>query len=140
MVARYASFLLQILLLLLKNWEIPWELKERFGFGVGSSARRALMWLQCQSFDPVMIHRMRSIERMLYHQILSDVTQRDKMEKSMQQEDTVDKEQSIRELVMPWLETELANDIRSGVFPKTNPAESFDKQWANHWGDSLCDE
>lgn len=133
LVCRYCTFLLQSLMLLLRNFQPPKLVENKFGSGVGTSARVALLVLQTTKMTPESMQNMRSIKRFLYARMLREGESRTDVESTLKEEWEAERESLLAQRIQKWLSDHLAPAILEGKFPKSNVRENMDLQWENHW-------
>ena len=135
MLARYCTFLLQMILLILRSWEPSGEVLMKFRKGCGTAARQALFWLQTTELHPACRHKMSTCKVHLYHQMLTDACNRDKMEATLKDEWMEDRAFNVKLKLRSLVEGDIADRIRNGDLPKTHIPSDFTKQWENEWED-----
>ena len=136
LLARYANFLLQSLLILVRVFEIPSELKNRFGEGRQTVPRYALFLCRTERLRNPAAVTLLSLERHLYARMLKDTDGgRGRIDEIMKEEWKRDRVQGVKDRIDTWIKEHVVQGIAEGRYPKTNLQHNVEKQWENHWED-----
>ena len=138
-VSRYANFLLQSCMLIARPFVTPQDLLVRFGEGLKSSARMALLMMRSFSMEGKAAINLQNVTRHLYSGCLKD------SESAVLVQDTVGKAwssdciQNLRERLDEFLEAHVGLGIVEGIYPKTNIQEDIQQQWDGCWQASIVE-
>ena len=134
LLARYASFLLQSLLMLLRVYEVPTLLKRKFGEGLMTVPRYALFFCRTQEMRNPAALRTLSLERNLYARMLHSAEGvAEAVDEVLKQEWEQDRINSMKDRIAAWIEEKFAPGIKTGLYPKTNVEYNMEEQWNDIW-------
>ena len=138
LLARYANFLLQSLLILVRVFEIPSVLKNTYGEGLLTVPRYALFLCRTDLLTNHAAQNLLSLERHLYARMRDE----SKGEGGPEQVDDVirdewkkDRAQAVKDRIATWIKEHLVRGFAEGRYPKINLERNFERQWDNHWED-----
>ena len=138
LLARYANFLLQSLMILVRVYEIPSNLKNTFGEGLLTVPRYALFL--CRT-DLLTNHAAQNL-LWLEHHLYARMRDESKGEGGPEQVNDVirdewkkDHAQAVKDRIATWIEENLIRGIAEARYPKTNLEHNLERQWENHWED-----
>ena len=132
-VARYANFLLQSVMLLVRVFQPPPDIATRFGQGLATSARMALLLMRSGELTNPAALRVRSLKRHLYGRMLAEQENRAVVEKVLETEWDEDRLSAVGERVDEYLENTIAPKIVAGALPKSNLVFDMEAQWSGVW-------
>ena len=136
LLARYASFLLQSLLILVRVFEIPSVLKNKFGEGLLTVPRYALFLCRTEALTNPAALRILSLERHLYARMIeTSEGGAEPVDEVLRNEWLQDRAQAVNDRIAAWIKEQLAPEIQDGRYPKTNLDYDLEKQWDDHWED-----
>ena len=134
LLARYASFLLQSLLILVRVFEIPSALKNKFGEGLLTVPRYALFFCRTDTLTNPAALRILNLERHLYARMIeTSEGVAEPMEDVLKNEWLQDRVNLVNDRIAGWIKEKLAPGIQSGLYPKTNMDYDLERQWDDHW-------
>ena len=139
LLARYANFLLQSLMNLMRVFEIPSKLKDTFGEGLLTVPRYALFFCRTDLLTNPAARSILSLERHLYARMRDESKGGDgpeHLDDVMRAEWKKHRAQAVKkDRIATWIEEHLLRGIAEGRYPKTNLEHNFERQWENHWED-----
>ena len=139
LLARYANFLLQSLMNLMRVFEIPSKLKDTFGEGLLTVPRYALFFCRTDLLTNPAARSILSPERHLYARMRDESKGGDgpeHLDDVMRAEWKKHRAQAVKkDRIATWIEEHLLRGIAEGRYPKTNLEHNFERQWENHWED-----
>ena len=139
LLARYANFLLQSLMNLMRVFEIPSKLKDTFGEGLLTVPRYALFFCRTDLLTNPAARSILSPERHLYARMRDESKGGDgpeHLDDVMRAEWKKHRAQAVKkDRIATWIEEHLLRGIAEGRYPKTNLEHNFERQWDNHWED-----
>ena len=138
LLARYANFLLQSLLILVRVFEIPSELKNRFGEGRQTVPRYALFLCRTDLLTNHAAQNLLSLERHLYARMRDESKGEggpEQVNDVIRDEWKKDHAQAVKDRIATWIEENLIRGIAEARYPKTNLEHNLERQWENHWED-----
>ena len=134
LLARYASFLLQSLLILVRVFEIPSLLKNKFGEGLLTVPRYALFFCRTDTLTNPAALRILSLERHLYARMIeTSEGVAEPMEDVLKNEWLQDRVNLVNDRIAAWIKEKIAPGIESGLYPKTNLDYDPERQWDDVW-------
>ena len=135
MIARYANFLLQSCMLIVRYFVTPKDVLQRFGEGLGSSARMALLMMRSFSMGGNAAKNLQSVTRHLYARCLKDSETATMVQDKVGKEWSTDRQQNLRDRLDEFLQAHVGPGIVEGIYPKTNIQQDIQKQWDDCWPD-----
>ena len=139
LLARYANFLLQSLMNLMRVFEIPSKLKDTFGEGLLTVPRYALFFCRTDLLTNPAARSILSLERHLYARMRDESKGGDgpeHLDDVMRAEWKKHRAQAVKkDRIATWIEEHLLRGIAEGRYPKTNLEHNFGRQWENLWED-----
>ena len=138
LLARYAAFVLQNCLLILRYWSPQvCFVANKFGEGVHSSARYACLVLQSEALPQQVMNRVTSLRRHLYARAIREHESAAAVEQTVSSEWDEDRSFAVSARLRTFLETKLKPEIENGRFPKTNLQRDFHPQWDEDWKEPM---
>lgn len=135
MLDRYCNFLLQSIMLMVRVFEPSFDLATKYGKGLMTSARCALLLIHTTSMHNAAAVRLMSLDRFLYARMLDDADNREQIDKEVQKEWEKDRLTSLGYRVERFIACEVLPRITHGTFPKTNFVYDPEQQWNDVWQD-----
>jgi len=139
MLARYASFVIQNCLLILRNWSPQVAfVANKFGEGVHSTARYACLLLQSEALPSHVMARMTCLRRHLYGRAIQEHESHAAIEKTIGEEWEKDRELCVTCAIDAFLDIKAKQQIVEGRFPKSNLKYDLSQQWDEDWKEPKC--
>ena len=138
LLARYASFLSQSLLILVRVFEIPSKLKNTFGEGLLTVPRYALFLCRTDLLTNHAAQNLLSLEHHLYARMRDESKGEggpEQVNDVIRDEWKKDHAQAVKDRIATWIEENLVRGIAEARYPKTNLEHNLERQWENHWED-----
>ena len=136
-VSRYANFLLQSCMLIVRSFVTPQELARRYGEGLKSSARMALLMMRSFTMESMAARNLQNVTRHLYARALKESESAVFVQEKVGKEWSDDRIQNLRERLDEFLQVHVGPGIVDGTYPKTNIQEDIQKQWDDWWQASM---
>ena len=133
MLSRYANFLLQSVLLLTRVYQTPKIMLNTYGEGLMTSARVALLMMRTTHLKNDAATRLLSLKRHLYARMLKESETHEEVEAVISNEWKEDRGAGMKDRLDFFLKNEVAGQILSGIYPRTNLKYNAEKQWDNVW-------
>ena len=133
MLARYANFLLQCILQLLRVWTPTELMKNTYGLGFESAPRTALLFMRSMHMPNAAAQRLKKLKRHLYARMLEEDEQADLMRQVIESEWKRDRLSGLQERVHQWVAANIPSKIKAGTLPRTNVSIDMSKQWDHVW-------
>ena len=133
MLARYANFLLQCILQLIRVFKVDPETKNTYGEGFMTSARCALLFMRCRYMDGQAAQRLGSVKRHLYARMRSEQESAEAVKAVTEAEWRGDRTSALTERCHEWVVNFVPGKITSGMYPLTNLEYDMAKQWDDVW-------
>ena len=133
LLARYANFLLQGIMQLLRVF-IPDDLtKNTFGLGLETSARVALLFMRSNYMPNASAQRLTSVKRHLYARMRIESDSVDEINAVVEGEWKGDRMAGLQDRVHKWVLEQIPNKVLAGTLPLTNLAFDISQQWDDVW-------
>ena len=133
MLARYANYLLQCILQLLRVWTPTEIMKNTYGLGLETTPRTALLFMRSMQITNPAAQRLKKLPRHLYGRMLQQDEQKDAMRQVTESEWKRDRLAGLQERVHQWVAANIPSKIREGTLPRTNVSFDMSKQWDHVW-------
>ena len=134
LVARYCMFLLQALMLLVRVFRIPNELKEKYGERGMTAALYALFFCHTEDMDNPAAHCALYLDRHLYGRMLrTSKGVVETVDKVLKEEWELDRRLALQDRIDRYIAEKIAQKISLGYYPKTNLNYDIEEQWSVKW-------
>ena len=133
MLSRYCNFILQAVLILARVFQVPRIIKNTYGEGLMTSARAALFFCRTTEMTNQDALNLKHLRRHLYARMLTDLENKDQVEKVLKDEWTSDRTSSLHSRLDTWLPEHLSKMVTEGRYPMTNIMYDLEAQWDHVW-------